>query len=279
MKRGAISFITGTGRCGTVTIASILALADNCLSMHEAVIKGSWERRTPPLPPFIRKNLEAYLNPSCADELLANLRLRQFDEIFKKYPEITHLSETAYYYAPFIKALNNIFPESRLAIIVRDGRYFVWSAYSADIPDRMPIGYVDERELNNHEKAVAAGRLRPKENTSDYKSWESFTPFQKNCWLWTETNRIILDGINVWNPGKVRIFKFEDIFNKNSNIMSLLDFLCIKGIKQKEINKVLSKKMNAREKRAIPHPKDWNPLMLAQFNKIAGSVMKVLGYY
>jgi len=278
-QKPSISFITGTGRCGSVTLANILALSGSCLSMHEGAIQGGRESMTRPIPPLTKLNLQGYLNPDYAEEIIYHLRKLQIEEIFKKYEGINHFCEIAYYFAPFLKALYKIFPGSKLVIVVRDGRHFVWSAYSAEIPDRMPIGYVDEREFNKHETAVAAGRLRPQENTKTFERWKSYTPFQKNCWLWAETNQIIIEGIKSLPKEMLKIFRFENLFDSPGAIKSLLDFLGIEGIEDADIHEVLARKMNARKKRAIKHPDEWNRELTEQFDMIAGPMMEILGYY
>ena len=274
----AISFITGTGRCGSVTLANILSLASNCVSLHEGTIQGGRELKISPVPSLIKLNLQAYLNPDYAEHIIYHLRKPQIEEIFRKCEGINHFCETAYYFAPFLRALCKIFPESKLVVVVRNGKHFVRSAYSAEIPDRMPIGYVDDREFTKHEMAVAAGRLRPKANTISSNHWDFYSPFQKNCWLWADTNRIILEGAAEWPNNRKKLFRFEDLFEGPETIRPFLNFLEIDSIENMEIKEILSRKMNAREKKAVPPPDEWKPDLIEQFDTIAGPMMKTLGY-
>ena len=143
----------------------------------------------------------------------------------------------------------------------------------------MPIGYVDRLELSMLEKNVAAGRLRPRAGTEVNDHWNSYTVFQKNCWLWAETYRIILEGVEDWPEERVKFFRFENLFTDPEMIQSLLDFLGLEDIEYPDIKRILSQKMNARKKRAIPTPEKWDRELIRQFDEIAGSIMKKLGYY
>ena len=109
-KMPSISFVAGSGRCGTVTIANILALSGSCLAMHEGATCGEKEFKIRTLPPLKKLNLQAYLNPGYAKEIIYHLRKSQIEEIFQKYNGITHFCEVAYYFSPFVKALHEVFP-------------------------------------------------------------------------------------------------------------------------------------------------------------------------
>jgi hypothetical protein len=245
--------------------------------MHEGVIQGEKDLKIKHFPLLRKLQLDAYFNPHYANEIISKLRKPQIEEVFNKYNEVIHFCEVAYYFAPFVNSLYEVFPESKLVFIVRDGRYFVWSAYSADKPDPMPIGYVDH-ELSTHERNIAITRLRPKEGTKASEMWTYFSTFQKNCWLWSETNRIILEDVKNWPKDRVKIIQFENLFNNTEQIKVLLDFLDIDDIEPLDIKRILDKKINARKKRAIPPPQKWNRKLIEQFDEIAGPVMRCLGY-
>jgi hypothetical protein len=278
MYEGAFRVITGTGRCGTMTLANILSLSPTCLGLHEGQIREGMESVARPLPHLTLQNYVAYKNQAEAVGILERYRVAQVQEILVQNPGIRQICDVAYYYAPFTRALRQVFPASRLVLIIRDGRFFVWSAYTAEIPDPMPAGYVDERPLTNHEKFCALGRLRPRAGTPAALVWDSYTPFQKNCWLWTETNRIVLDALESWDPKCVMIVKFEDLFSKRESLFSLLDFLEIRDIEEEQIDLVLAKQLNTRSKKVLPHPSKWSNELKEQFQKIAGPMMDRCGY-
>jgi hypothetical protein len=261
-----------------MTLANILSLSPTCLAMHEGQIREGLQSTARPLPHLTLQNYLAYKNPTEAVSLLEKYRVAQLQEIGTQNPLIKQICDVAYYYAPFTRALSQVFPDSRLVLIVRDGRFFVWSAYTAEIPDPMPAGYVDERPLTNHEKFCALGRLRPVEGTPAALAWNSYTPFQKNCWLWAETNRVVLDALESWKPEHTMIVKFEALFSERESLLSLLDFLDIHDIEEQQINLILAQKLNARSKKVLPHPFQWGSELSKQFDKIAGPMMHRLGY-
>jgi hypothetical protein len=246
--------------------------------MHEGQIREGMQSTARPLPHLTLQNYMAYKNPLDAVSILEKYRLAQLQEIVAKSPAIKHICDIAYYYAPFTRALSHVFPDSRLVLIVRDGKFFVWSAYTAEVPDPMPAGYVDERPLTNHEKFCALGRLRPLEGTPAALAWNSYTPFQKNCWLWAETNSVVLDALESWQPAHTMIVKFEALFSKRESLLSLLDFLAIRDIEEEQINLILAQRLNARSKKVLPHPSRWSAELHEQFEKIAGPMMHRLGY-
>jgi hypothetical protein len=246
--------------------------------MHEGQIREGMQSTARLLPHLTLQNYMAYKNPLDAVGMLEKYRVAQLQAIVAQSPAIKQICDVAYYYAPFTKALSQVFPDGRLVLIVRDGRFFVWSAYTAEIPDPMPAGYVDERPLTNHEKFCALGRLRPIEGTPEALAWHSYTPFQKNCWLWAETNRVALDALASWQPGRAIIVKFETLFSKRESLLALLDFLDIRDIAEQQISLILAQKLNARSKKVLPHPSQWDGELHEQFSKIAGPMMHRLGY-
>lgn len=269
-----LTFVVGSGRCGTMTMANVLNTSSSCVSLHEGQFRQGTTAQHRLLPHLCLQNLAAYLEPGSATELLDTLRRPHIEAM----DDTAHLVDVAYYYGPFVSALAEVFPQCRLVILVRDGKHVVSSLYTADVPDPMPGGYVDPREYTPHEKFGHAGRLRPREGSADAARWASYSPFQKNCWLWTETYRIVLDAAEAWDPKRVMIARFEDLIKDHAQWMKLLRFLEIDDISPQTIDQILAQKLNARSKKVLPHPDEWSAEQVAQFEDISGDMMARLHY-
>ncbi len=278
MELCKLTFVTGTGRCGTVSLANILSLSPTTLAMHEGQTRDGLESAERILPHLTLQNLAGYLEPSQSESILRQFRDRQVKQIQRERPDINHLCDIAYYYAPFAAVLPRVFPESKLVVIVRDGRHFVRSAYTSEVPDPMPAGYVDEREFTSHELFCAAGRLQPREDDPISDSWDDFTPFQKNCWLWAETNRILLDVVDQREPGRVCLTRFEELFQSEAEMDRLLHYLEIEDIPKEKRGGIIGMRLNARTGTVLPHPNQWEEERVSEFENIAGATMNRLGY-
>jgi hypothetical protein len=275
-----ISFIVGTGRSGTLSIASILARAKNSFILHEGMQCPISDHDLFSLPALYLENLQVYLKPSLAKEILENRRLYYLIKIAKLYRSINKFCEVAFFLAPFVESIKQVFPTSKLAIIVRDGRHFVRSATTNEIYDSKPIGYgPSDKYYRKEKKEIVLGRLKPGKNSIYYKKWKNFTALQKNSWLWAETYRIILKGLSNWPESDYKIFLFEDIFSNIRGFRKLLDFIGLNDIDNCIINDIMAKKMNERKNKSFPHPRDWTTPMRAQFDEFASDIMIKFGYY
>ncbi len=275
-----MAFVTGTGRCGTATIATILSKAKNSIVMHEGKVEPPMDKEIFCIKPLFVENLEAYLNPNSAEDILNRKLVPQLNELSLKFQKIEHFCDVAFYYSPFVSVIPNIFSKCRLAIIVRDGRHYVRSSTTTQVPDPKPIGYGPADSITCIKSpSLFKGRLRPIENSDLHNVWSTLTPFQKNSWVWAETNRILLDQISKLDTSTYKIFYFEELFSNSDSIQTLLKFLGFKYIDPAEINNVLTKKLNAREIKTLSHPDQWTIDMKNQFNTIAGDMMTKLGYY
>lgn len=273
-------FVTGTGRCGTAAISNLLAKAENSIACHEGFVEPPMDKDIFLINPLFVEHLEAYLNPQIAEDILIKKRTPEINGIFDKFPNIERFCDAAFYYVPFIEALPRVFPGCRVAIIIRDGRHYVRSATTTQVPDPIPIGYGPADEVTRKERPnLFKGRLRPGENSDIFKVWPTLTPFQKNTWVWAETNRMILDQTSRLEQNLFKIFKFEDLFFNKNSMEAFLQFIGFEDIDPKKVSDIFSEKQNARKIHTTPHPDDWTMEMKNQFDLIAGEIMQKLGYY
>ncbi len=270
------AFVVSTGRCGTTLLGILLNMANNVLALNEGQIRGEDLQGEQCLKAMTLQNLQAYKNPSTAEAILKQARFEQIPLLLKKKQK-TYYIEIAYYLAPFTAALWKVFPNSKLVFLYRDGRDFVQSVYTNQVPDPMPVGYINDRELTAVERFVAMGRLRPLERSVFFKQWSLMSPFQKNAWLWNETNRIILKQMKFWPKELVFSIKMERLLQPEA-LHNLLQFLEIDDIEYGVIKRLLKQKINKREGKILPHWGQWNNDLKDDFKRIGQDMLETLGY-
>jgi len=149
-----------TGRVGSQTIAALGGLGSNINANHEP---------KPLLYGLSRLGYELGGNESSSAVFQEAIRTTRVDQYTKNgvyletSPQVTFL----------IEHISSLLPESRFIHIVRSPSSVIRSGmrrdwYSGNTNDLW--------------------RIRPK-SAEEQKDWESYSVFQKNVWLWAETNR------------------------------------------------------------------------------------------
>jgi hypothetical protein len=272
-------FGVGAGRCGTMTLANLLNSEPDCFCLHEGKIRVGMAVGEQYLPFLTLENYRAYLHPEEAEEILREKR-RDMPGLLQKR-QCAVLGDVAYNYAPFIETIPNVFPAAKLVVLLRDGRDFVRSVYTNERPDPTPVGWLDgDVTLTPVEKYVALGRLRPRPGSADAGLWPKMSPVAKNAWLWSETYRLILDGLAGWDTDNVRILRFEVFFaDLETNYAQLRKWLGLSGPVAPETQEVLgAKKINSRHSRILPHWTEWTEQTTQDFMAFAGETMQRTGY-
>ncbi|MDA8240266.1 MAG: hypothetical protein M0Z67_07835 [Nitrospiraceae bacterium] len=166
--------ITGTGRCGTATLARIFG------GHHEFrggyILDKYFLGADPSSDPFdtIEKRLAVML------DLHQGIDRRTF-------------VDSSNLYIHFIDALYMLDPSVKFALSVRNGRDFVRSAFSRRWHEQNIFGTV------------------PLRDDAYYERWPSLPPIQKNAWIWVSRNSKALDGLKGVPEGSKIIVKIEDI--------------------------------------------------------------------
>lgn len=166
--------ITGTGRCGTATLARIFG--------------GHHEFRA-------RYILDKYF-------LGADPVIDPFDTVEKRLAVMLDLHQgvdrgtfvdSSNLYIHFIDAIYMLDPSVKFIFSVRDGKDFVRSAFSRRWHEQNIFGAV------------------PLRDDPSYERWPSLSTLQKNAWIWVSRNRKALKGLeNVPHKQKL-IVRIEDI--------------------------------------------------------------------
>lgn len=274
-----IFFGVGTGRCGTMTLTNLLNSERNVVALHEGKFRDGDKSGDQILPFLTLQNYHAYCFPREAEQILQ--KTRNHTTVMGSVDEgVSIFGDIAYNYAPFVAVLPRLLCDSKLLFIYRDGRDFVRSAYTAEIPDPTPVGWLDEgRPITRLERYITLGRLRPKPGDPLEVDWPDLTPVEKNAWLWAETNRLILEGLNSWKPQNIFRIKFEDFAAAPLDIYKdIRNFLGIVTPLPEAVEHILEKPINARRQTVLPPWQEWDEMTTREFWKFADSMMKKLGY-
>ena len=270
-------FGTGTGRCGTMTLVNLLNSENHVACLHEGKFRHREVSGEQWLPFLTFENILAYQDPGQAEEIF----LQKRGNLLKIATEhnLIAFGDIAYNYASFVHIINKQYPIAKLLVIVRDGRDFVRSAYSAEVPDPTPVGWVDEREFSKLERFIALGRLRPHDSEDPNSRWHSMDPIARNAWLWSETNRLIFEGLKQWSVGTTMIIRFEEFFAAPiSGYAKVRDFLGLCGSMPMNVREILATPINRRVKSNLPHWSKWSREIMDTFLCEAEEMMRFLNY-
>ncbi len=248
-------FTLSTGRVGTQTLSALLNLAPNVFAYHE------------PNPSLFGLSQLAYyyseqpLASQILKEAFKTTRQELFNYVLSCYKGYVETSPQATFLASIILS---IIPKVKFIHLVRNPGDVVRSGMRRK-------WFVDHPNDST--------RITPLPNTNTYTQWHSFSQFQKNLWLWNETNRWILDFSAKLPPKKFLLVRSEMLFNGNEEtIKSLFSFLETNMPPVKNIQKILGKKLNAQKVGVFPPLSEWTNDMRDDLLAMTGDTARQLGY-
>ncbi|MBU61164.1 MAG: hypothetical protein CMI26_01525 [Opitutae bacterium] len=248
-------FVLSTGRTGTQTLARLLNLVDNVFAYHEP---------SPQLTGISKLSYEHSDNDLVSEVILEtffSLRMELLTDALSFEKGYIETSPEGSFLAPIIlKAVPNV----KFIHVVRDPRYVVRSAmrrnwYSGNPDDR--------------------NRIICRTKSPMGENWETLDSFQKNVWLWAETNRWICDFTSSLPQNRKLLIRSEDIFNTRDEEMDkLFSFLGSSLPPHRKISSIIGKKLNRQESGSFPKVADWSDCMHTHMRKIAGGMAEDFGY-
>ncbi len=271
-------FGASTGRTATMHLANCLNAEPGCTCVHEGKFRHRETSGEQILPFLTLENRIAYETPDKAADIINDKRA-VIDTL--DMTGLTHFGDVAYNNSPFLVPLSQRFPDARFVLIVRDGRTFVRSATVLEGEDETPVGWPpDEKETTRLEDYISLGRLQPRRDSPLRDEWEGWGAFEKNVWLWAETNALIIDAMQQIEEQRWLLVRFEDFQSDTlREYTNIRNFLGFEGDPPDETKAVLlSKVVNASRTYSIPAFADWSADQKAHFSRIAGPVMERLGY-
>jgi len=240
-----------TGRVGSQTLASLGRLLEEVDGQHE------------PKPLLYGLSAEAYKreqDTSCSRVLKeALLACRDFstESPYSTYlessPQVTFLA----------KLLKSSFTSSRFIHVVRH-------------PGSVVRSGMRRKWYGGHENDH--WRIKPISGEA-YREWNKWSMFEKNVWLWAETNRWIESFMVSLPENEGIVLKSEDVFS--GSIPELSRFYKMLGIGQPQsrlVESVLGKKLNHQQRGEFPEVGEWDSEQCDILYKHAGELMQRYGY-
>jgi len=271
-------FGASTGRTATMHLANCLNAEEHCTCVHEGKFRHREASGEQLLPFLTLENRLAYEHPEKAQDIIDAKRaiLDTLD-----LQGITHFGDIAYNNSPFLVPLATRFPQARFVVIIRDGRTFVRSATVLEGEDETPVGWPpNDKETTRLEDYISLGRLQPRKNSGLQSEWAGWDAFEKNVWLWAETNSLIFDALENIPEERWLLVRFEDFvadpLGEYTRIRNFLGFPG--GLAEATKAVLLSPVVNASRTYSIPAYDGWSAEQKAHFNRYAGVVMERLGY-
>ena len=272
-----IFFGASTGRTGTMHLANVFNAENDCTCSHEGKFRIREDSGEQILPFLTLENRIAYEYPEKSNAIIAEKRsmIKNLDL------EGSVFGDIAYNNSPFLCALAEQFEDAKFILLFRDGRSFVRSATVADGVDETPVGWPPgDKPLTQLERYISLGRLQPRRNDPYRDAWEGWDAFQKNTWLWTETNRLILSSLEAIDPSRWMIVHFETfVGDKLNTYAQMRKFVGIRNdMSEKVKSLLLAPKINSRKHYSTRLYEHWDDSQKNFFWNMAGEIMEKLGY-
>lgn len=208
-------WVLSTGRCGTKTVADLLALSPQVFSFHE------------PQPRIWKLVNEGYQRrgeqrDGALDVVIDAVR-RDIIEIANCYEFL--YTESNHRFVFFAHELARVFPRSRFIFLYRDMDAVVKSALTR--------GWYTENDLYKD------GRPHPKDGIERDRG-------QLLAWYWCETNEYILDFLSGIKRDRWRYLPFNDIDTQRvRKIQEIYEWLKVLSPPDQHIWDILKAKLNA----------------------------------
>jgi len=260
-------FVVGSGRSGTRTIFKMLSGVKDVEIYHEFVCT------------HIQKAAAMYY-----------MRLISKDEIKK---ELMQLHGSSIFYSKqkvwmdcsnklswVIEPILELFPDAKFINLVRDGRKVASSFFhklNAEMYDDESVRTMENWLKNRGKLPVPPPEKKywwnvPQEGQPFHKEFPSFSQFEKACYHWVESNRVIIGSFKNTPKDQQLTIKLEDLTSDKDVLDNMLDFIGIES--QDKFFDLLKTPQN------VFFPMDFklSDEQLRQFDRIAGDMMKILGY-
>jgi hypothetical protein len=249
-------FVLSTGRVGTKTLAKLLRLAKNIFSYHEP---------KPLLYGLSNLSYMQSIDPGSILDVLGQAFSTTREELLN-YSLICNRGyvETSPQVTFLAPAIFKSIPNVRFIHLVRDPRAVVRSGMRRRWYDGHPADKT---------------RIVPNTNTEIGKLWKNYSSFQKNLWLWNETNHWIMDFLSKLPDNRILQVRAEDVFSGRIDILNeIFSFISAPVPNKNKIQRVLGKQLNQQKTGSFPKPSDWTSEMHSDLRALAGKTANKLGY-
>jgi len=252
-------FVLSTGRVGTATLAQICGLAKNVFAYHE------------PHPELFGLSRLSYqlTAQQPADEYVITALQEGFLTARRELMDYSLYCQRGYvetgpqptFLAPFI--LRSV-PNVKFIHLVRDPKKFTRSGMRRKWYDGHPYD---------------CWRITPDSESIYGKQWSSFSPLEKNLWLWAETNRWARDFSKTLPSGRCLLVRCEDIFAADSDeIGGIFHLLGSEMPSLRQISRILGKQLNVQTTGTFQEPNNWLTQVESKLAQFVQETAADLGY-
>jgi len=260
-------FIISSGRSGTQMMAKIFDSFQNIEMHHEYMVN------------IIQPISTQYYMGMISKKIVC-------EELVKTYKNSIYYSEKEVWgdssnkLSWIIECLNEVFPDAKFIHLVRDGRKVVSSFYnklSDECYDDKSVKILNNW-INQPEKYPKPPPEKkfwwniPIKKEEEKLNFEKYNQFERICFHWKEVNSNILKNLEKIPENRKRFYKLEDLVSDSKFLKNLLEFLNLEFDETKF--ELLKKPYNVN----IPKDFQLDDKQKDEFFKIAGSMMKTLGY-
>lgn len=246
-------FVLSTGRVGTMTLARLLSLTSNMFVLHE------------PKPSLYELSKANYHHDFGAlefsDNIFWSLRKDLIGAALKMGCGYVETSPQSTFFAP---AIFKSIPSVKFIHLVRH-------------PAEVVISGMRRNWYGGH--PADKTRISPRVDSDYYGIWHDLSRFDKNAWLWSETNKWISSFLeSIPENQHIRVHS-ESLYNNDPIVIDeIFRFLGAEKPTEKRVQHVLSRKYNRQIRGDFPRLVDWQPEMISHLRQICGAESKILGY-
>lgn len=258
-------FVVSTGRAGSSMIAQALRIHPRVLALHE------------PHPRLRREAYWAWSGKRDARWLRARLELKRGSLVEQTLANGFVYLESAHYCSHLIVPLRELFPAAKFVFLHRDGREFVcsgleraWYRGKEESALAHVVRFARDRLGLDLGKAGWDHRLAPPKPLR--------TRAERIAWLWAEINRSIERGLATVPERDV--FRLPLAALSLDSLRALTRFIGVDADEPmlREMMAVAVERPNRTRSRSVPAFEHWPLEQQQRFFRIAGPMMKRLGY-
>jgi len=268
MKEALIPvFVIGSGRSGTRTIFKLLSGITDIEIYHEYLCT------------HIQKiSALYYMNFISKQVVKDQLMLLHGAAIY--YSEAKYWIDCSNKLSWIIEPLIELFPNAKFIYIVRDGRKVV-SSYYHKLPDEMyddkSTEILKEWINSNGEQIMPPPEKKywwniPTKGNPYCTEFQNYSRFQRVCFQWAESNRIIMDCMKHVPSNQQYFCKLEDLVS-NKNILK--DLLMFVGV---DYDERFFEFLQIPQNVIVPIDFNLTEKQATEFNIICKEIMNRLGY-
>mgnify|MGYP001544727583 CR=1 FL=1 len=254
-------FIVSSGRSGTAMLTKALSAAGDIEMHHEYMV-------------HIVQKLGARRYMGQASSAEAAEVLRETHAAAIHYCERAHWGDSSNKLSWLIPELAAILPEARFVHLVRDGRKVAGSYFrklAAECYDDHSV-QVLQAFLDNPESLAPPPEKKYWWPIPRDPAFRRYNQFERIAWHWAEINRVISHSLAALPVSRKHFVRLEDLYTSAHAVRALFRFLNLPY--RDETASIFARPHNVNR----PEDRLLDPAQASSFDRIAGAMMRELGY-